>query len=385
MRLGVYSDMVYRRDDAGVLSNNRAFVRFITSLPPRVDELVLFGRLDPVPGRSSYVVPDDVRFVALPWYPKASDVPALVRAVSGSCTAFAAELARLDAVLVFGPQPMSMLFAALALARRTPLVLGVRHNYPRYIENRLPGPGWRWAVAVAAGMDLAFRLAARRAPTVALGDEIARRYRAGAAPVLETGFSLVPRAHLRAPEEKNWDGPRTILTVTRLDPEKNPLLLVDILAGLRSSDDRWRLVVAGDGPMREALEERAAAAGLGDAMELRGEVPNGPELWQAYADAHVFLHVSTTEGLPQVLLEAQAAATPIVATAVGGVADALGHGSAGLLIPPADAGAAIAALRRLAAEPALRDRLVRAGSAHVEHETLEAQLDRLAAFVAAAA
>jgi len=170
-----------------------------------------------------------------------------------------------------------------------------------------------------------------------------------------------------------------------LDPEKNPLLLVDILAGLRSSDDRWRLVVAGDGPLREALEERVAAAGLSGSVELRGEVPNGPELWQAYAGAHVFLHVSATEGLPQVLLEAQAAATPIVATAVGGVADALGHGAAGLLIPPADAGAAIAALRRIAAEPALRDRLVSAGAEHIEHETLEAQLDRLAAFVAAAA
>jgi glycosyltransferase involved in cell wall biosynthesis len=384
MRLGVYSDMVYRRDDAGALSNNRAFVRFITSLPPRVDELVLFGRLDPVPGRSSYVVPKGVRFVALPYYRKASDVRAVVRAVGGSGAAFAAELARLDAVLVFGPQPMSMLFTGLALARGVPLVLGVRHDYPEYIRNRLPGPGWRWAVGVAAGMDLAFRLTARRAPTVALGDALARRYRGGAAPVLATGFSLVPRAHVRAPEEKNWEGPRTILTVTRLDPEKNPLLLVDILAGLRMQDDRWRLVVAGDGPLREELEERVAAAGLDGAVELRGEVPNGPRLWQAYAEAHVFLHVSASEGLPQVLLEAQAAATPIVATAVGGVAEALGHGAAGLLIPPGDAGAAIAAVRRLAAEPDLRDRLVRAGSEHVEHETLEAQLDRLAAFVRAA-
>lgn len=385
MRLGVYSDMAYRRDGDGVLSNNRAFVRFITSLPPRVDELVLFGRLDPISGRGPYVVPDDVRFVALPHYSKATDVPGVLRAVRGSGAAFRAELSRLDAVLVFGPQPMSMLFAALARAEGVPLVLGVRHDYAEYIRNRLPGRGWRWAVPVAAGMDRVFRLLARRAPTVALGGTLAGRYAAGGAPVLNTGFSLVPRSELRAPRRLDWDGPRTILTVTRLDPEKNPLLLVDILAGLRARDERWRLVVAGDGPLREALRERLAGAGLADCAELRGEVPNGPELWQAYADAHVLLHVSFTEGLPQVLLEAQAVGIPIVGTAVGGVPEALSDGETGLLIPPGDAGAAIAALRRLEAEPALRDALAEAGFEHAQHETLEAQLDRLAAFVRAAA
>jgi glycosyltransferase involved in cell wall biosynthesis len=386
VRLGVYSDMVYRRDGAGLLSNNHAFIRFITSLPPRIDELVLFGRLDPVPGRSTYPVPEQVRFVPLPYYPAASDVPAVVRAVRGSAAAFVRELAWLDAVWVFGPQPMSMLFAALARARRTPLVLGVRHDYPQYIRNRLPGPRWRWAVPVAMGMDLAFRSMARRAPTVALGEPIARRYRRGRAPVLKTGFSLVPRDHVRAPDiKRDWGGMRTIVTVSRLAPEKNPLLLADVLAGLRDEDDRWRLVVIGDGPLREALRERVAAAGLAGAVEFRGEVPSGPHLWKAYADAHVFLHVSKTEGLPQVLLEAQAAGIPIVATEVGGVPEALGHGAAGLLVPPDDAGAAVGALRRLAADPELRERLVGDASARISHETLEAQLDRLAAFLRAAA
>jgi glycosyltransferase involved in cell wall biosynthesis len=171
-----------------------------------------------------------------------------------------------------------------------------------------------------------------------------------------------------------------VLSVSRLDAEKNPLLLLDVISGLRRRDERWRLVVAGHGPLREQMELRIAELGLDGAVELPGEVPNGPELWGLYRRSQVFLHVSFTEGLPQVLFEAQAAGIPIVATAVGGVPEALAGGDAGLLIPPADPEAAIAALERVAADEELRRRLVTAAHENVGRETLEAQLDRLAAF-----
>jgi glycosyltransferase involved in cell wall biosynthesis len=230
-------------------------------------------------------------------------------------------------------------------------------------------------------MDGAFRWFARRAPTVALGETLADRYRGGA-PVAKTGFSLVPRSEVRTVEaalQRDWSGTRTILTVSRLDKEKNPLLLLDVLAGLRETGD-WRMVVAGDGPLRPQMEQRVAELGLGEHVELPGEVANGPALWQLYRESHLFLHVSFTEGLPQVLLEAQAAGLPIVGTAVGGVPEALGGGATGLLIPPSDARAAIDAVLRIAADEELRRRLVAAAIAHAEQETLEAQLDRLAAF-----
>jgi glycosyltransferase involved in cell wall biosynthesis len=95
----------------------------------------------------------------------------------------------------------------------------------------------------------------------------------------------------------------------------------------------------------------------------------------------VFLHVSLTEGVPQVLFEAEAAGIPIVATSVGGVASALGHGLRGLLVPPSDAAAAIEALARLSLDEDLRVRLIRAELEHVAGETIEAQLDRVAAFL----
>jgi glycosyltransferase involved in cell wall biosynthesis len=116
-------------------------------------------------------------------------------------------------------------------------------------------------------------------------------------------------------------------------------------------------------------------------VQLLGEVTNGPELWALYRASTVFLHVSLTEGLPQVLFEAQAAGLPIVATAVGGVPAALHEGRTGLLVAPGDAAACANALERLAGDGALREQLIDAGLRAVEQNTLEAQLERVATFL----
>ena len=384
MRLGVYTDVIYRADGE-TISTDRAFLRFVTSLPPRVTEVVLFGRLDPEPGRAPYELPSDgVRLVPLPHYPSYFQVGSMVRAIRASCAAFAAELDRIDALLSFGPHPLAQVFALIASRRGKPVVLGVRQDYPKYIGNRLPSRRWFWALGAAHGLERTFRLLARRMPAVVLGEEIARNYAAGDAPVLVTGLSLMREAELVSLDEalaRPWDGDLRLLSVGRLDPEKNPLLLLDVIAELRRRDPRWRLAVVGDGPMREALERQRAELALTDAVDLLGYVPNGPRLWEQYRASHAFLHVSLTEGLPQVLFEAQAAGLPIVATDVGGVRAALEDGAGGLLIPPSDPHAAVAALERLSGDAELRARLIRAGLEIARRETMEAQLDRIAEFV----
>jgi len=384
VRLGVYADLVYRADD-GRLAADRAFVKFVTKLPPRVDEIVLFGRLDPRQGPNPYPIPTEaVRFVPLPFYSSVFDVPALLRALPRSCRTFADELSQLDAVWLFGPAPLAVAFALIARRRRTPVFLGVRQDYPMYIRSRLPSRRWAWAVGAANALDLAFRLVARSSPTLTVGDELAQRYRGGHAPVLPFGLSLVAAddvVPLDAALARPWNGELRVLSVGRLDPEKNPLLLLDVIAGLRARDSRWRLAILGDGPVADDLARAVRRRGLTDAVELQGYGPNGPPLWQQSRSSHAFLHVSLTEGLPQVLFEAEAAGIPIVATSVGGVASALGHGQRGLLVPPNDPGAAIAALERLASDRELRTTLIRAGLDHISGETIEAQLDRVARFL----
>lgn len=352
-------------------------MRFVTGLHSRVDELVLFGRLDPRPARAENPVPPEVRFVALPYYPKVSNLPAFAGALARAPLVFERELDRLDAVWLFGPHPLSLLFAAQARRRGKHVFLGVRQEMTQYIGNRLRSRAWSWALPVAGGLEAAYRRLARRAPTVVVGEALGRVYRAGGGPVLATGFSLIGEQELVTVGDalaKDWSGDVRLLSVGRLDPEKNPLLLADVIDRLPR---RFSLDVIGIGPLEQQLRARA-----GDRIRLHGYIAH-PELGERYRAAHTFLHVSLTEGLPQVLFEAAAAGIPVVATDVGGVADAVGHGERALLIPPRDAGAAAAAVERLASDASLRERFVRRGLEHVAGETMDAQLDRIAAFFAA--
>jgi len=383
LRLGIYADLVFRRDEQG-LSADRAFVAFIAGLASRFDEIVLFGRLDPVPGRSPHPVPSErIRFVALPHYPRVASISRLAGAYRGSVTAFAKELPRLDAAWLFGPHPLALAFARVARSRRVAVFLGVRQDFPQYVALRLPNRRWLWAIPAAHVLERAFRRLARHAPAVVVGEDLGRRYRRAGASVLVTGFSLVPASELVPLEDalaRPWGGELRLLSVSRLDPEKNPLLLVDVLARLRARHPGWRLTVVGSGPLEAALRRRADELGVANAIELRGYVPAGPELWAVYRSSHALLHVSLTEGVPQILFEAQAAGLPVVATDVGGVRAALGGGETALLVPPEDAGAAVDALERIRLEGDLRRRLIAAGLESVANETLDAQLDRIAEF-----
>jgi glycosyltransferase involved in cell wall biosynthesis len=375
----VYADLVYRVE-GDVVSTDRAFVNFVAGLASRLDELVLFGRLDPKPGRAPYALPSArVRLVPLPHYPSLADLGGLARSLRSARAAFTDELDRLDAVWLFGPHPLALLFARLARRRGKPVFLGVRQDFPRYVAGRLPSRRWAWAVPAAHGLEQAFRRLARSAPAVVVGEETAARYRGGA-PVLTTGFSLIRADELVSVETalaKPWTSDLRLLSVGRLDPEKNPLLLPEILALL---EGRWRLDIVGEGPLGPAVEARAGELGVADRLRLLGYVPNGPRLWEEYRRSHAFLHVSLTEGLPQVLFEAQASGIPIPATDVGGVSAALDGGKGGLLVPARDAKAAAEAVERLT-DPELRERLIRAGLENASRETLDAQLDRVAEFL----
>lgn len=382
MRLGIYSDVKYCAE-GGTLSTHQPFVRFITALP-RVNEIVLFGRLDPAPGRSHYLLPEKgLRFVPLPHYPSVTAVLHQVGSVRRSIQVFRSELPNLDAVWIFGPHPMAVMLALVVRRRGVPLYLGVRQDYPEYIRNRLPGAWWAWAVPVAIGLERVFRHLARRAPTVVLGEELAKRYRPVAkAGVLSTGFSLIGQAEMVSVDDalqKPWTGELQVLTVGRLAPEKNPLLLAEVAALLLSDHRRWRLTVVGDGPLGPALSHRAAELGVADRLDLVGHVPSGPSLWERYRASHVFLHVSRTEGLPQVLWEAQAAGIPLIATDVGGVRAAAGGGRA-ILIPPDDATAAVRALQKIADDAMLRARLITTGLNTAMEETMEAHRERIVTF-----
>lgn len=163
-------------------------------------------------------------------------------------------------------------------------------------------------------------------------------------------------------------GPTRIITVGRLAPPKDPLTLVAALALLRPRP--FAAAVVGDGPDHSAVADAASALGVAGAIELLGERADVPAL---LARADVFVLASRSEGAPISILEAMAAGLPVVASAVGGVAELVVDGETGLLVPAGEPRALAAALGRLIDDPALRRRLGEAGRRRVaEHFDLSA-------------
>ena len=378
MRLAVYTDYVYRRQGGAVYAE-RAFAMFVAHLAESFDRLVIAGRLAPQPGTWHYRLPDTVEYVPLPYYASLASPAGGGRAMARSLRRFWKLLDEVDAVWILGPSPLSLAFAALGVIRGKTTVLGARQDLPRYARSRHPG---RRSFHLAAQLlETLQQAAARRLPVIVVGSELAQRYRA-APRLLELAVSLIHEDDIVSPsdaERAGSNGELRVLSVGRLESEKNPLLLADVLARLSDDDERWRLTVCGEGGMEAELSERLRELGVHRQADLRGYVPIDDGLLELYRGSYAFLHVSWTEGLPQVLFEAFAAGLPVVATAVGGVPAAVGE--AGLLIPPGEPDAAASALTRLARDESLRRRLVLAGLERAHRHTIEAECARIAAFI----
>jgi colanic acid/amylovoran biosynthesis glycosyltransferase len=156
-----------------------------------------------------------------------------------------------------------------------------------------------------------------------------------------------------------------VLCVGRLVADKGQHLLIDAADRLCREGVDIHVTLAGDGPDRARLEDRAAALGLGTRMTFAGAVSQD-QLRELYARADVFCLPSFAEGLPVVLMEAMASGLPVVTTGIMGIPELVEHEVSGELLPPGSVDALAAALRRLADDPHRRNRYGRAGRAKVE-------------------
>lgn len=164
--------------------------------------------------------------------------------------------------------------------------------------------------------------------------------------------------------------------VATLRSWKGHLYLLEAFAGLALPD--WTLLVIGEGPMREPIEARIAELGLAGRVRLVGQQER-PEDWLRALDLFC-LPSYANEGVPQAILQAMLSSLPIVTTPVGAILEAVSDGDTALVVPPRDATALAAALRRLIAEPALAENLGRNARAQAEARFSRAtMLDRMEA------
>jgi glycosyltransferase involved in cell wall biosynthesis len=175
----------------------------------------------------------------------------------------------------------------------------------------------------------------------------------------------------------NIGGPVIIGTAGRLAPMKGFEHLIDAVSELRARDLDIQLRIAGTGSLLASLEARARDAGVSDRVRFCGHVSAMSEFYQ---QLDVFVLPSLSEGLPLTVLEAMASGLPVVATDVGGTAEALPDGVDGILVPPGDSVQLAEALSQLVASAEMREEMGRRAGQRAKSEFSR---DRVAREVAA--
>jgi glycosyltransferase involved in cell wall biosynthesis len=155
---------------------------------------------------------------------------------------------------------------------------------------------------------------------------------------------------------------RVIGVVAQLIPRKGHRYVIDAIDALRQSHPDVRVLFFGQGPLRAELEAEVTQRGLADLIRFAGFRTDLPR-WLGGLD--ILAHPADMEGLGVSLLQASAAAVPIVASRAGGLPEAVADGESGLLIAPCDVAGLIDTLRRLLDDAPLRHRLGAAGRARI--------------------
>ncbi|MBI5666969.1 MAG: glycosyltransferase [Chloroflexi bacterium] len=233
-----------------------------------------------------------------------------------------------------------------------PVVVTSRHNddafryrMPIRLVNRAL---WRFTDAAIAISDsiARFTVEVEGAPA-----EKVRRIHYG----LDTTTPPLERAAARQTILGELKSPSTTVLVglvCRLVEQKGVAYAIEAFRQVATAFPDAALLVAGDGPLREALQ--AQAAPLGDRVRFLGWRQDTARL---VAALDIFLAPSLWEGFGLVLLEAMAQQTPVIASAVSAIPEVVADGETGLLVPPRDAAALAAALRTLLDDAALRQHL----------------------------
>ena len=206
----------------------------------------------------------------------------------------------------------------------------VKDRFYHWVDRRLLGAAER-IVVMSQAQARAFRHCNGRVRVI---------YNAALAPPPAAGS---PAERERLAALTGGLGRPVVGVVGRLSPEKGVDLFLDACAVLAQKGLAFSALVAGDGPERTRLEARCRGLGLTSCVRFLGQVH---DVDAVYRNLDLLVLPSRSEGLPNTLLEAMQADVPVVATAVGGVPEAVGASGAAHLVAPGSAVALAEAIER---------------------------------------
>jgi glycosyltransferase involved in cell wall biosynthesis len=246
---------------------------------------------------------------------------------------------RPNAVIAFGTVP-SILLPVMAALTKVPLTIGSERAYPP-------------AERLAPWLRLLRRMAYPRLDFIVCQTGGIRDWFRDHMPVRERQLVVIPNivAAPSAPAEErsHAGGGANILCVGRLDEQKGFALALEIFAKVLERVPEARLTIAGEGPLRQALERKAADLGIAARMRFAGRSNDLAPFWSS---ADLFLFTSLYEGFPNALAEAMANGVACVAfDCPTGPSELIESGVNGYLVPLSDIEAASARCIELLADP----------------------------------
>lgn len=155
---------------------------------------------------------------------------------------------------------------------------------------------------------------------------------------------------------------RLVGNIGRLSPEKCQDLFLRAAADIVRGDPDVSFVLIGIGPEEARLRALAQELGIADHVIFAGY---RSDMQRVYNSLDLVVQSSSTEGMPNVVLEALLMRVPVVATDVGGTDEIVTDGQTGRLIPPQDVGALVAGMREVLSSPAVAAGWVASGERHV--------------------
>ncbi len=377
----VYHRPFSRAADGGLYEAEGAFSKYVESLAPHFEEIVLCVPLRQGGAEGYRLSAPNVRLCPLPFF---DALDGFYRALPRAIVRAWRDSADWDLVNVRAPTWFAPYALLIARLRRIPLFLLVvgdlreaaRAVRPTSLKRRLHRAHVELEERLLDGM-------VSRTLTLCNGASLHARFARPERDVVEMRTSTLSDEAFHVRSDTCQSGTIELLCVSRVDPRKGLRYLPAAIQALarRGHDVRLRIV----GPIvgspgqdeREQTMRRAAELGVAERITFRGAATID-QVFAAYRQADLFVLPSLPgEGVPRVLLEAMAASLPLVSTRVAGIPSAVRDGSTGLLVEPADSDALGEALARLIEDGDLRRQLIARGQSEARQHALGRQADQI--------
>ena len=358
MTLGiVYHMPFWQTADGAIWEAEGSFARYVDSLAPYFDEILLAVPVfDVPPARGTRVRASNVRLAPLPYFPGPRQFYPRLAGIYGRLRRF---IASSDVVHLRVPSPAAIFAFRLARRLRRPVFAIVVGDY-RALLPHLPYRGLKKLLfgAYVAMEERAVSQITRGSLTFANGAALREKHERDGARVFETKTTTLQATDIATRADTCARAPIRLLTVSRIDPRKNLRVLPQAVAQLQQRGIDVRLDIVGP-PIgmigeqeQEAIVHAARELGVGEQVALRGALPLD-QLMSTYREYDVFvLPTLPGEGIPRVLLEAMAAGVPVVTTNVAGIGSLVVHGQNGILVDAPTGAAVAAAVQHVIEEPA---------------------------------